>query len=146
MTNRWILLVVLPALLAVAGCATPDSRIKKNPELFASFPPDVQETVKAGNIEVGYTEDMVQIALGRPDRLYSRRTKDGETTVWAYTATDYSSDRQRVKADFRYRDSSGRYRDTSDWVWVDVRQEKEYDRLRVEFRSGVVTAIETEER
>jgi hypothetical protein len=89
---------------------------------------------------------MVTMALGAPNRLYTRTVAEGTLEVWSYTATTARNDRQRVRADFRYRDSTGRSRTTTDWVWVDVTSETEYERIRVEFREGVVAAIDRLQR
>jgi hypothetical protein len=79
-----VLLVALALALALAGCSTPDSRIQKDSATFASYPPAVQAKIRAGEIEIGYTSDMVQMALGKPDRVFRRVTATGETEVWAY--------------------------------------------------------------
>ncbi|MCO6401838.1 MAG: hypothetical protein J5I99_11520 [Verrucomicrobia bacterium] len=141
---------LLPALalltLFAIGCASPEYRIKRNPELFATLPTDVQENVRKGQIDIGYTQDAVQLALGRPNREYTRRTKEGQTTVWAYTAERVSWERQRADTRVRVYDAQGRRRTVSDWVWVDVERRQEYDKMRVEFVSNTVTAIETTDR
>ncbi len=141
---------LLPTLailtLFAIGCATPESRIKRNPELFQSLPPDVQEHVRKGEIDIGYSQDAVQLALGRPNREYTRRTKDGETVVWAYTGERVSWERQRADTRVRVYDAQGRRRTVSDWVWVDVERRQEYDKMRVEFSNNVVSAIETNDR
>ena len=124
------------------GCASPASRIKKNPELFNTFPPDVQDKVKRGQVDVGFTPEMVTMALGTPNHIYTRQTTTEIKEVWTYTGTTYTTDRQHVNADFSYRDSSGSYRNAHDWVWVDVTRETEYDRIRVEFITGKVSAID----
>jgi hypothetical protein len=58
--------VAMLLLMIATGCATPESRIKKHPEMFSAFPPEVQERVRLGEIRVGDTSDMVYIALGHP--------------------------------------------------------------------------------
>ena len=137
---RWSLGVLVAVVLA--GCATPESRIRKNPEIFAAFPPEVQANVRQGKIEIGYTTDMVTIALGQSDRQYKRKTAAGESEVWAYTDNYVTTERQLVSGPFRYRDSSGNYHTTYDNAWVDVQQRREYERLRIEFENGKVKAIE----
>lgn len=77
-------LLLIFAAVILAGCSTPQSRTRANPELFESFPPDVQEMIQAGEIDLGFTEEMVRMALGKPDRKYSELTETGRTTVWAY--------------------------------------------------------------
>jgi hypothetical protein len=129
-------------LLFAIGCDTPSTRIKKNPALYNSFPADVQANIQQGKISVGYNKDMVGMALGKPDREYTRTTATGTTEVWSYTSVYTTTDRQRVSGQFRVRDSDGVYRNVADDVWIDVQQQHEYERLRVEFENGVVKAIE----
>lgn len=136
------LIAVLPLFLLVA-CATPESRIKKHQDVFDTFPPDVQERVRDGKIDVGDTKDMVFIALGNPDREYTRRTASGIMTVWSYTDHYSQTRRELVDGQFRVRDSrSGQIYSVRDSVWVDVPTYHEYDRLRVEFDADRVVAIE----
>lgn len=139
---RLIVLALALAVVVVAGCSTPASRIKKNPELFASFPPTVQKNLMKGKIDIGYTKNMVFIALGKADREYTRTTASGLTEVWSYTDTYSTMDRQKIDGSFRVRDSSGTYQTIHDSVWVDVQQMHEYEMLRIEFENGVVRAIE----
>ena len=129
-------------LFLMAGCDTPSSRISKNPELFASFPTDVQANIKLGKINVGYTKDMVNMALGKPDREYIRTTATGTAEVWSYTSVYTTTDRQRVNGQVRIKDNQGIYRTVQDDIWVDVQQQHEYETLRVEFENGLVKAVE----
>jgi hypothetical protein len=129
----------------LTACSTPDSRIRKNQEVFDTFPPEVKEQVRAGQIDLGFNEDMVDIALGKPDRMYNRRTERGMSTIWSYTDQRYqTTQRQLVHGRFRVRDANGQLRTVSDSTWVDVPVYQEYERLRVEFESRIVTAIEEE--
>jgi len=112
--------------LFLVGCATPESRIKENPELFAGFPPDVQENVRAGIIKVGYDKNMVYIALGNPDRTSMRETADGAVEVWIFTDTYTTTERKYISGPTRVRMSDGSYKTTDDGSWVDVQQEHEY--------------------
>lgn len=129
------------------GCSTPASRIKKNPELFNQLPAEVQTNVLAGRIDVGYSRDAVTLALGDPQRRYTRITLDGKNTeVWSYTSVRTTTERQRVDARVRGYDERGRSRTYSDWVYVDVEHRSEFERLRIEFETNTVLAIETLER
>ena len=72
-------------LLALAGCATtPAERIAKNQAAYAAWPPDVQARVKAGEVAPGFTPAQVRMALGEPDRTFTRTTEKGTDEVWAY--------------------------------------------------------------
>lgn len=130
------------SLVAIAGCATPESRIKEKPEAFNSFPPEVQSKIRTGQVDIGYSKDMVYIALGKPDREYTRTTTEGTYEVWSYTDRYTTTKRQRITGDFRIADPQGGFRTTHDTVWADVDMAHEYEKLRIEFRDEVVSAIE----
>lgn len=73
------------ALIALAlGCQTRSARIRDNQELFDSYPAEDQAAIRAGRIEVGFTDAQVQMALGDPDEVRRRVDAEGETVVWAY--------------------------------------------------------------
>ena len=141
--------VAAAAAVLLSGCSTPAYRIRRNPELFASFPPDVQEKVRHGRIEIGFDQDMVRLALGRPRRVYARETADGRSEMWAYVQVDVHYDRYRRPDRWvAVRDAKGQYTyhvvgHRLPWRY---RREYEYERLRVEFRDGRVVAIETLQR
>jgi hypothetical protein len=140
-------ILLATAVLLVAACATtPASRIKKNETLFATFAPEAQETIRKGEIAIGFTPEMVEMAKDKPDREYTRRTAAGEVKVWSYTAFQSSTQRQRIEARVRAPDASGAWRSYTDWVWVDVQQQREYEQFRVEFVDGKVSAYESLER
>lgn len=132
--------VVLMA--GLSACSTPSSRIAKNQALFNSFPLNVQERIRVGEIDVGFNAEMVNIALGEPDRKFIRTSDQGQRTIWSYVEYDIRTERQLVKARVRVRDSNGSYSTATDNVWVDVQSKTEYDKKRVEFLNGRVTAFE----
>ncbi len=82
--RAWLVLGALSAL-TLAGCATPESRIRQNPALFESLSPDDQQTIREGRVALGFTRDMVRLALGDPDRRMTRTTAQGVSEVWRYT-------------------------------------------------------------
>ena len=63
-------------LLGNSGCMSPQQarlrRIEKHRDIFQSFPEDIREKVMAGQVEIGFTPDMVKLALGRPNRIRTR--------------------------------------------------------------------------
>jgi hypothetical protein len=82
---KTLLLPVFAILLLVAaGCASVESRIQDNEAAFNTWPADVQEKVRAGKVEMGFTPEMVEVALGKPDRTSSRTTERGQADVWVY--------------------------------------------------------------
>ena len=133
---------LVPALLLLAGCATPERRIEQNRELFDSLPVADQARIRGGQITLGYTPDMVRIALGDPQRRLVRRSAGAETDVWLYLDTVRRYERQRADIDGLLVSGPGGMRSIGGSAWVNVLQEREFIRRRVEFLNGLVTAIE----
>jgi len=84
-------ILMIVAVAALAGCSTPASRIRANPGLFATFAPADQELVRKGEIALGFTPDMVRLALGKPDITSQRITSSGTTETWRYQNYDHQS-------------------------------------------------------
>jgi len=147
--NRLTLASGLLMLLLAAGCATPASRIRRNPDLFASFPAAAQELIRQGRIELGFNPDMVRMALGAPDRTYRRTTAAGETLVWAYLGYEIDHDARRLPHTIvEVQDSRGHTvsrRIVTHYPWYRER-DREYEALRVEFRDEEVVAVERVDR
>lgn len=134
--------VLLPLALLLAGCATPAKRIQQNQELFDSFPVAAQARIRGGQIDLGFTPDMVRIALGEPQRKTLRRSAAGDLEVWFYLDTIRRYDRQRVDIDGLSLSGPGGLRSLGGSAWINVEQSREFVRVRVEFQNGAVTAIE----
>ena len=143
MTHALRLSSVALLLLLLAGCATtPAQRIQKNQDLFDSLPVAEQARIRGGQINLGFTADMVRIALGDPQRQLVRRTPDGEHTIWLYLDTLRRYERQRADIDGLLVSGPGGMRSIGGSAWVNVLQERETIRIRVEFQQGLVTSIE----
>lgn len=134
-------------LMVLAGCATPESRIRDNPGLFASFPPDVQQNVRQGRIEIGYTPEMVTMALGKADKVETEKAAEGTTEIWSYTDTTSTTEQQTYTPSPYVIDKDG---DTSykyqPPVTVNSQKIQEYEKMHVEFVNGKVTKIKTANR
>ncbi|MFI5357112.1 MAG: hypothetical protein ACHQ4G_07240 [Opitutales bacterium] len=78
------------ALLGVAGCTTPESRIKQNPAAFDRATPQQQQLIKAGEVAVGFSPELVRLALGDPDRVWQRTDAQGQTVTWSYVTYETS--------------------------------------------------------
>lgn len=127
------------AILLLAGCATTtEDRIAKHREEFARLPTEVQQAVRIGKIEVGYSEAAVLIALGEPKRRVERRDADGQTDVWIYG-------RRGPQFSFGFGVSGGSHH-SAVGVGVDAtlprRGEDDDEAMRVEFRGGRVVNFE----
>lgn len=139
-------LLLLAALVVVAGCATPEKRIRQNPALFASFPPEVQAKVRQGHIALDFPVAAVRMALGEPDRVYHRVTTNSTSEIWAYTSYDYHTDAQFVTVLSPVSDPRVFGAVAPGVVLVDVQQRTEYETLRVEIENQTVKAIEATKR
>ena len=128
--------------LLLAGCATPEKRIQQNQDVFDTFPVAAQARIRGGQIDLGFTPDMVRIALGEPHRQTLRRSADGEVEIWSYFDSTRRYDRQRVDIDGLSISGPGGLRSIGGSAWINVEQNREFIRIRVEFRNGVATAIE----
>lgn len=52
--------------------------------MYESFPSDVQRKISAGQVDVGFTPDMVMLALGKPEQKLTRAEAGGQSEVWVY--------------------------------------------------------------
>lgn len=136
-----LLAAALSVLLLLSACATsPERRISRNPELFASFPADVQENIREGRVDIGYTKDMVRLALGEPNRVVTRRTADEVHESWIYLGTYITTDTYHVRDHGRFSTFDRRN------VIVDRTRQNTFERMRLTFSEGELSAIEQLER
>ena len=140
---------VIPILLAY-GCATPQSRIKRNPELFEQFPHEVRKKIREGRIDTGFTKDMVWMALGQPDRMYTKRENGQTSEIWTYVQ-QYSTGRidpywpHYQTYGYTYDDRYYYHRVPVYYNQPWIRQ-REFETLRVEFQEEAVVSIEELQR
>lgn len=137
------LLSVLLLLALMAGCAsTPAQRIARNQELFDTFTVADQARIRGGQIDLGYSAEMVRIALGIPQQRYTRKTSAGTSEVWLYHTTQSRYERQRADLDGLTITGPGGIRSVGGSAWINVWQERDLLRYRLELQNGLVTAIE----
>lgn len=130
-----ISLVAILAIAALSGCSSPDSRIKAHASTFNRLSSEDQGKIRGGRVEVGFTEEMVEMALGKPDRRYTRTTAEGSSEVWAYR--DRSP---RVSLGFGVAGGSG---STGMGAGVGLSSgDQRDDRVRIVFQNGRVSLIE----
>ncbi len=129
--------LLLLALLLCA-CQTPESRIRKNQEKFAAYPPQAQDMIRAGKVEVGFTQEMVLMALGKPSRKYTRKAQDEILEVWAYTEG-------RPGLGLSLGAATGSSVVYGGGISVGG-GDREDERMRVVFKEGKVTAVEKREK
>lgn len=73
-------------LLVLAGCTTSSitRRIEEKSAAYARLAPEQQGKIRQGVIELGFTADMVYMALGHPDKTTIRQTAEGPVGLWIY--------------------------------------------------------------
>ncbi len=129
-------------MLVLAACATPAARIKRNQALFDSLPATEQALIREGKVAIGFTPDMVRLALGSPDRRWLRTDAAGQTEVWAYTTWDSLDGVPLHRGDFhRFRGGYPLFHPP-----VHQRAARAREHFRVAFSEGKVIGIEQETR
>ncbi len=141
--KKFLILLAWVGLIFQTGCYSPEARIKKNPELFSQLAPQDQELIKQGKVAVGFTPDMVKLAVGDPDRIYTRTDANGTSETWAYTTYETDS------GVLLYRGYYHRYYRWGDpffpyYTAYPARRSREY--FRVTFANGRVSAIEEQQQ
>lgn len=81
---RAVLAASLICLAALAGCASPETRIRDNPEGYARLTPEQQALVRKGDIGIGMPDFGVEMAMGRADSVTERTEAKGVVEVWHY--------------------------------------------------------------
>jgi hypothetical protein len=77
----------LALAVILAGCSTPESRIKSNPQIYASLSSADQALVREEKIRVGMANAAVLLAWGKPNQIRSGMRKGSPFEVWIYTTT-----------------------------------------------------------
>ena len=133
------ILLAAIGLLFAAGCATPAARIERNPEVFNKLAPSDQQLIREGKVAIGFTPEMVKLALGDPDRKFLRTDANGTSESWSYTTYE-GPDGMLL-----YRGYYHRYYGWGDplfpyYMSYPGRREREY--FKVVFTEGRVSSIE----
>ena len=129
----------------LAGCQTVDDRIKEKPEVFARLDAATKDKIKQGIIDLGYTEDMVYLALGKPDQRRESLTAAGKSTTWIYNTYYERYDGTAFAGYYRslYYDPYLRsYRVYYRPMFADTYAQEKEERIRVTFTNGKVTSLE----
>ncbi len=149
MKTRFLTLLLLVSLAVLTGCQTVDSRIKEKPDVFARLDPATKDKIKQGIIELGYTEDMVYLALGAPDQKRESVSAAGKSVTWIYntyyTRYDggyYGSYYGGYHRSVYFDPYLGAYRMYYRPVFADTYIQEKEERIRVVFKEGKVTVIE----
>lgn len=87
MKERTIFLIcTLMMVFALAGCAGTkvEDRIDQGMVDFDSWSLEVQEAVREGRIEVGFTKEQVEMAWGKPDFINQERLNGELAEHWVW--------------------------------------------------------------
>ncbi len=139
------LVLAAAALFFTSGCQTVESRIKEKPDVFAKLDAATQDKIKQGIIEIGYTEDMVYLALGAPDQKRESIRANGKSITWIYNTyysrydgADYIGYHRSVYFDPYLHAYRMYYRP----VFADTYIQEKEERIRVVFKEGKAAVIE----
>ena len=135
MNTRWILGFLLAVL---AGCVSPEHRIRENPGAFARCSPQQQALIKRGRVDIGFDEEMVKLALGEPDKVYERTDANGKSESWVYSLYE-GSDGVLFYRGFYHRHYCDPYLFP---YYLDHTERQEAERFRLVLRNGKVESIE----
>jgi hypothetical protein len=134
-----IFTLALAAGLVLAGCVSPETRIRQNPAAFDRATPAQQELIKQGKVAIGFDESLVQLALGVPDRITERTSAEGKSVTWHYV--DYENyDGMVLYRGWYHRGFwGGPYA-----YYDDFPNRRARDHFKLVFRDGKVVMIEEE--
>ena len=79
-----ILGVTLGFALLVTGCETDNSRIQEKSAAYATLKPWQKKYVDTGVVAMGFTPDMVYMAIGNPTKKEPVGAPEDNTEVWTY--------------------------------------------------------------
>ena len=146
MNRRVLTTFMLAASLGfLAGCQTVSGRIRENPSAFAKLDPVTQDKIKQGIIDLGYTEEMVYLALGAPTEKRETLTATGRTVTWIYSTYYTRDDGDRMIGYERrvYYDPFLRtYRVYYHPAFVESYRGAADERIRIVFKDGKAAVIE----
>lgn len=137
---RFAALVLWLGLLA--ACATPEARIKRNQAVFDALPAAEQALIREGKVGVGFTPDMVLLAVGDPDQRWTRTDAQGRAEIWSYTTYD-GQDGAPLYRGYYHRYQGGYPFFYDDYSSGSARA-REY--FKVTFKDGKVTMVEQDAR
>ncbi len=146
MNRRLLTTFMLAASLGfLVGCQSVNDRIKEKPNVLASVDKATQDKIRQGIIDIGYTEDMVYLALGAPDQKREAVTAAGTNVIWIYSTyyqvydgTAFVGYRRRVYYDPFLKT----YRLYYHPAYADTYHDESEDRIRVVFKNGKAAVIE----
>jgi hypothetical protein len=145
MKNPLVILLLGVGLLAATGCQNFEHRVKQKAALVATLDEATHARLRAGEIRLGDSEDLVFLARGKPDEKKLTITASGETTTWVYNRywQEYRGEtaggfQPRVRRD----PTTGATSTYMEPVYRPIYADRAQAVLRVTFTEGKVSAIE----
>ena len=139
--NKSILIAAAALGLVLAvGCSTPVTRIQKNSDAFARLTPAQQDMIRKGQVDLGFDETMVRLALGDPDRIRTRVSAEGATVVWIYTVRDNDDGVPFAGSWYHHR----YWGDPFYSYYMAYPGRRVYDQTRITLKDGKVVEVEQE--
>ena len=126
----------------LAGCSATAGRIKRNPYLFATFPPEVQNNVRRGRIDIGYTKEMVSMALGWPQQIEEATGPGQDVEVWIYSTVTYAAPAPAPSSAWVADSPTSQGGPAGTGIPRNLARDQ-YESMRVEFRGNRVIGIES---
>lgn len=137
------------AILCVflSGCMTAqdrrDKRITQNIDLFYEYTEEERAKIRRGQIDIGFNEDMVFLAIGKADRIGRLKNAEGESVTWQYYRHIHHSDFDTIRMPVTWVDEKGRSHIRYDYVTVDRSWSERQLNTQIEFENGLVVSVET---
>ena len=135
--------------LLLGGCSTIPSRIEEKSAAFAALDADTQNKIRLGRVDVGYSPDLVYIALGTPDERLTKTTTTGTSETWIYNnysqkylARVHTGYRQYTYIDPKTRQAIVTYEP----VYSSIFRDRVDERIRIHFKANQVETIEQVKR
>lgn len=134
--------IAVLGVLVLAACSTPAARIKRNQAAFDALAPTEQALIREGKVAIGFTPDMVLLAVGDPDQRWARTDAKGKSEIWSYTTYDGRDGAPLYRGYYhRYHDGYPFFYDS---FYHGSARAREY--FKVTFEGGRVTAVEQTSR
>jgi len=74
------------AVVLLSGCASSqDARIQEKSAVFQTLTPKQQHQIRAQKVKVGFTPDMVYMAIGKPTSVKVMHDQHGSGEEWTYS-------------------------------------------------------------
>lgn len=131
--------------LLLGGCSTIPSRIEEKSAAFAALDADTQNKIRLGRVDVGYSPDLVYIALGTPDERLTKTTTTGTSETWIYNnyhqeylGRVHTGYRQYTYIDPKTRQAIVTYEP----VYSSIFRDRVDERIRIHFKANQVETIE----